>query len=254
MTGLALREVYFAHAGKVSQKWSLYLDVYERVLAPRREDALRLVEIGVQNGGSLEIWAKYFPSATAIVGCDIDERCAALRFEDPRIGVVVGPVNARETARALLALANPIDVFVDDGSHRSPDVILGFMNYFPFVRPGGVYLVEDLHCAYRPEYEGGIHKPNAVAFFRALVDAMQGEYWQEQAGVAEVLAPFVPAGAAPDAVKLAGQIASIAFHDSLCVIEKRPADGSGRLGARLIAGREAVVRPEVLSQGKRTVL
>jgi hypothetical protein len=254
VTGPALREIHLAHAGKVSQKWSLFLDVYERVLAPRREDALRLVEIGVQNGGSLEIWAKYFPRAAAIVGCDIDPRCGALRFEDPRIRVVVGPVNAPDTARAILSLANPIDVFVDDGSHRSPDVILGFMNYFPFVRPGGVYLVEDLHCAYRPEYQGGIRAPNAVAFFRALVDVMQAEYWHEQAGVAEVLAPYVPAGAAPAAVQLAGQVASIAFHDSLCVIEKRGADGAGRLGQRLIAGQEAVVRPEVLSMGKRTAV
>jgi hypothetical protein len=242
-----LRELHLAHAGKVSQKWSLFLDVYERVLAPRRLQPLRLVEVGVQNGGSLEIWAKYLPNALAIVGCDVDPRCAALRFDDPRVRVVVGAVNTPEAARAILALANPFDVFVDDGSHRSSDVILAFLNYFPFLRAGGTYLVEDLHCAYRPEYQGGIHAPNAVAFFRTLVDVMQVQYWQEQADAAQRLAPFVPAAASAGAVQLASTIASIAFHDSLCIVEKRAADGGGRLGERLVAGRDAQVRPEVLA-------
>lgn len=248
MTGPALRELHLAHAGKVSQKWSLFLDVYDRVLAPRREDALNLVEIGVQNGGSLEIWARYFPRARAIVGCDIDPRCGALAFADPRISVVVGAVNTPEAARSILARAKPVDVFVDDGSHRSPDVILAFLNYFPFVSPGGTYLVEDLHCAYRPEFQGGLRAPNAVAFFRALVDAMQADYWKDQAKPEDVLAPFVPSGAQSAAAALATQVASIAFHDSLCVIEKRRAGPAGP-GERLIAGREASVRPEVLGMG-----
>ena len=242
-----LRELHLAHTGKVSQKWSLILDVYERVLAALRDRPISLVEVGVQNGGSLEIWAKYFPSAAAIVGCDIDERCGALAFDDPRICVVVGPVNTTRTARAILARANPFDVFIDDGSHRSPDVILSFCNYFPFLRPGGLYLVEDMHCAYRPEFQGGIRKANSAAFFRALTDVMQVEYWKEQAAVGDLMAPFLPPAAAIDAEKLASQVASVAFYDSLCIIEKRPDDGWGRLGKRLVAGREATVRPEVLS-------
>lgn len=241
---MTLRDLYVEHTGKVSQKWSLYLDVYERVLAPWRERPVALVEVGVQNGGSLEIWARYFRNATVLVGCDVDERCGALRFDDPRIRVVVGAINMAPSACAIEAHAATFDLFIDDGSHLSPDVIAAFCNYFPLVRPGGVYIVEDLHCAYRPEWQGGIARPNAVAFFKMLVDAMHHGYWKDDAPLAALGAPFIPAKV--DLARLADAVASITFHDSLCIVEKRPADRRGRLGERVIVGREAAVDPRPL--------
>jgi len=43
--------------GKVSDKWDSYLPIYDRLFGPRKDDAIGLLEIGVQNGGSLEIWS-----------------------------------------------------------------------------------------------------------------------------------------------------------------------------------------------------
>ncbi|HET9451340.1 MAG TPA: class I SAM-dependent methyltransferase [Aggregicoccus sp.] len=244
-----LAELYAAHAGKVSQKWRLYLEVYERALRGLREAPIAMVEVGVQNGGSLEIWAKYFPRATAIVGCDVDPKCAELRFDDPRIAVVVAPVNTAAAARAILARANPIDVFIDDGSHFSPDIVVAFCNYFPALRPGGLYLAEDLHAAYRPDFMGGLEAPNAMRFFCALVDGIHHEYWQEQADPGAMLQRFLPAGAKVDARALVDSIASICFHDSLCIVEKRRSPAEGRLGERVIAGSEALVHPGVPGMG-----
>lgn len=234
-----LRDLYAAHAGKVAHKWNLYLDVYERVLAPWRERPLTLVEVGVQNGGSLELWAKYFPNAMALVGCDVDERCRALRFDDPRVRLVIGAINSAASARAIEAHAPAFDIFIDDGSHVSPDIIAAFCNYFPLVRPGGLYIVEDLHCAYRHEWQGGIARPNAVAFFKMLVDAMHQGYWEGDTTMAALAAPFVPAKV--NVARLADAVASISFHDSLCIVDKRTADGGGRLGGRVIVGHEAAV-------------
>lgn len=200
---------------------------------------LTLVEVGVQNGGSLEIWARYFPNAVALVGCDVDERCGALRFEDPRVRIVIGAINTAASARAIEAHAPAFDVFIDDGSHISPDIIAAFCNYFPLVRPGGLYIVEDLHCAYHRDWQGGIGRANAVAFFKMLVDAMHREYWKDDATMAALAAPFVPAKV--NMARLADAVASISFHDSLCIVEKRTADGGGRLGERVIVGREAAV-------------
>jgi len=56
-----LQELYRLHAGKVSDKWSLYLDEYDRLLTPYRDKPIRLLEIGIQNGGSLEIWDEFSP-------------------------------------------------------------------------------------------------------------------------------------------------------------------------------------------------
>src|SRR5437764_1227510 len=89
-----LKSLYLAHTGKVSDKWDAYFGIYDRVFAPYRDQPVALLEIGVQNGGSLELWARYFEAATVIIGCDIDQRCAALQFEDQRIDVVAANANS----------------------------------------------------------------------------------------------------------------------------------------------------------------
>ncbi len=75
-----LEQLYKEHKGKLSDKWSLYLTELDRLFTPYRSRPIRLLEIGVQNGGSLEIWDQYFPNARKIIGCDIDPKCATLRY------------------------------------------------------------------------------------------------------------------------------------------------------------------------------
>lgn len=242
----SLQQLYGEHTGKVAHKWRLYLDVYDEVLAPWRDEAINLVEVGVQNGGSLEIWSRYFGAARALVGCDIDPRCGSLRFDDPRVSVVVGDANAPATVAAIAARADPIDVFIDDGSHVSADIVAAFWNYFPRLRPGGIYIAEDLHCAYLPKFQGGISRLNAVTFFKLLADGIHQAYWQDQATMQALVAPFL-GQATVDAARLANDVASVAFYDSLCIVRKRPADGWGRLAGRVVAGNDAAVDPAPLA-------
>ena len=117
MTQPTLIEHYKAHEGRVSDKWSLYLDEYERLFAPHRNKPIHLLEIGVQNGGSLEIWAKYFPQAQQIVGCDINPACAQLSYTNPTVNVVVGDVNKDDTLAQVFKHAEQYDIVIDDGSH-----------------------------------------------------------------------------------------------------------------------------------------
>ncbi len=95
-----LAQLYAEHVGKVSDKWASYFNEYDRILSAYRDKCIHLLEIGIQNGGSLEIWSKYFPYAQKLVGCDINPECAGLSYEDPRIAVVVGDVNS-DTTHAL---------------------------------------------------------------------------------------------------------------------------------------------------------
>ena len=97
-----LLNLYKSHTSKVSDKWSLYLREYDRIFAPYRNQTISLLEIGVQNGGSLEIWSEYFPNAVKFVGCDINPNCAQLLFEDPRITVIVGDATTPETQTKVL--------------------------------------------------------------------------------------------------------------------------------------------------------
>jgi O-antigen biosynthesis protein len=85
----SLTELYLAHQGKVSDKWASYLTAYDDIFGPYRERPMRILEIGVQNGGSLEIWSRFFPKAEHIVGCDNNSKCENLKYDDLRISVVV---------------------------------------------------------------------------------------------------------------------------------------------------------------------
>lgn len=94
----SFREEFNAQSNKVSDKWDIYLSIYDRVFAPYQEKEISLLEIGIQNGGSLEVYARYFRNHKLIVGCDIDPRCASLSYPDYKnVNVVVGDANTVET-------------------------------------------------------------------------------------------------------------------------------------------------------------
>ncbi|WP_019628280.1 glycosyltransferase [Thioalkalivibrio sp. AKL10] len=236
-----LRSLYQEHQGKVSDKWSGNLDVYEDLFAPRRYDPIRLFEIGVQNGGSLELWSKYFTSAELILGCDIDPACAELSFHDPRIKVMSGDACAPATVREVDACGGAFDVVIDDGSHHVTDVVRAFGKYFPRVRPGGIYVVEDLHSSYWKEYGGGLDAPySSINFFKLMVDVLNRDHWGVERAASEWLAGYARRfGISLDETFL-GQIGSVCFHDSLCIIEKRNSQSDG-LGERVVAGDEEAV-------------
>ena len=54
-----------------SRKHADYFEFYDRHFKDIRERELNILEIGVQYGGSVEMWAKYFPNAQ-ITGVAMD--------------------------------------------------------------------------------------------------------------------------------------------------------------------------------------
>jgi 23S rRNA U2552 (ribose-2'-O)-methylase RlmE/FtsJ len=114
----------------VSDKWSSYFRVYEHYFSRLKDAPIDLLEVGVQNGGSLEAWSRYFKHAKNIVGCDINPKCADLKFSDTRIKIVNGDINEGQTKSAIQAISAQYDVIIDDGSHNSPDIIqAGALSY-----------------------------------------------------------------------------------------------------------------------------
>lgn len=246
-----LRELYREHDGKVSDKWSHYLDAYERRFAEFRDQPVSLLEIGVQNGGSLEIWAKYFPKATEIVGCDINPDCRKLRFDDPRIRVVVGDANTDEVHRQIIGAVSGYDIIIDDGSHRSGDIIKSFALYFPCLREGGVYVAEDLHCSYWASYQGGLYDPySSMAFFKRLADVINQEHWGVAKSSLDVLKGFFNKYDVVINPEILELISSVEISNSVAfatISSKK----SARLGPRIIAGQQEVVVGGILPLGGR---
>jgi glycosyltransferase involved in cell wall biosynthesis len=237
--------IYAEHRGKVSDKWASYLREYQRAFAPIQQMPVRLLEIGVQNGGSLELWARWFPNAQRIVGCDIDPRCASLTFSDPRIAFVLGNASEEETERAIAAVEATFDVVIDDGSHSSGDIIRSFARYFPRVADGGTYVIEDLHCAYWNEYEGGLHHPfSSMAFLKRLADVVNHEHWGVPKARADILRSMCTHFGVNVLEDALARVHSVKFLNSMCIVRKG-APSENTLGDRRVAGLEARIKTDL---------
>lgn len=118
-----------------------YLVRYERILAPLKDAAFNLIEIGVLNGASLRTWERFLSRAT-IIGVDIDPACTA--YAHDRVKVVIGSQDDPALLHRLAA-DYPAQVIIDDGSHRSDHIIFTFERLFPLLLPDGYYIIEDIH-------------------------------------------------------------------------------------------------------------
>jgi hypothetical protein len=238
MEFLTLRQIYETHSGKSSDKWGLYLKFYEDEFNSLRLNEVRLLEIGVQNGGSLEIWSKYFSNAKAIVGCDINEMCRELSFSDKKISVVVGDANSAITNQAIMRIQDGYDIIIDDGSHTSSDIIKSFAMHFEKISAGGCYIIEDLHCSYWQAFEGGLYyDKSSMSFLKSLADLINIEHWGVEISPQRFLSQYQIDSISPAQLLT---IHSIKFLNSLCIIRKKTAQDN-LLGNRYIAGGESMV-------------
>ena len=108
---------------------SFYDSLFER-LKPRA-----LLEIGVYRGQSLHAWRA--AGVTQVLGIDKDVR--QNRSEFTAIHATM-PQDAKTIARRLPLL----DLIIDDGSHLYPDYTATAEVLFERLRPGGVYVIEDI--------------------------------------------------------------------------------------------------------------
>jgi hypothetical protein len=209
---------------------------------PLKDSSFDLVEIGVQNGGSLEIWGKFFKNVTNIVGFDNDPKCANLKFEDSRIKMFIGDASSKETAQIVKNETTNLGLVIDDGSHKSSDIIRSFLLLFPLVKPGGLYVIEDLHASYWQSWEGGLSDPDsAMQFLKLLADVINFDHWGIDAKREDVFESMLITS---DLIKKSdlSEVGSVTFTDSLCVIRKKESSEYG-LGVRVGFGLQADVDP-----------
>ena len=232
-----LHDLYSTHHGKIGDKWHLYLIVYNKLFDVFRHRKVRLLEIGIQNGGSLELWAKYFPNAEKIVGCDIDPSCRELRFEDERISVVIGDASEEATGEKIFEISETFDIVIDDGSHESGDIIRSFARYFARLTPGGVFVIEDLHCSYwEHDFNGGLNAPfSSISFFKRIIDMVNHEHWGTETNPSETLDYFSRTYDIAFADEDLLSIESVVFRNSLCEVHKAEC-APVELGRRVVAG------------------
>lgn len=116
-----------------------YIHVYESLFEPIREDVRNVLEIGVQNGGSLRMWRDYFTEAQ-VYGIDIDEIVNEIQNQE-RINVICSDAYTREAVSSFQLL---FDVIVDDGPHTLETQMFCAEHYSGLLSPNGILIIEDI--------------------------------------------------------------------------------------------------------------
>ena len=171
---------YFEHNdGRLIHKWMHYFEIYERHLEPYRGRSATLLEIGVSQGGSLQMWRHHLGRRSKIVGIDIEPR--VIEVSEPGIDVLVGDQSDPVFLGSLVEKYPEFDVVIDDGSHLPAHQIASIEYLWPHVADGGVYIVEDLHSNYWPEYDGGRDAPGTfMDWTRKRIDDMHAFHSREE--------------------------------------------------------------------------
>ncbi len=204
------KEMYLEHEGRLCHKWSGYLDVYERVFSRYRHRPLKLLEIGVYHGGSLQMWKKYFGPEAQLVGVDIDPRC--VDYAEENITIETGDQSSGEFWKDFFSRHGEFDIIIDDGSHNNQHQMLTFMMAWPFLKDGGTLLVEDLHCSYWAEYAGGYRsKSSFIEFAKDRADDINA-FWSKD-----------PNSFRPN--QFTTELGSMSFYDSIVAFEKTKRPG-----------------------------
>jgi len=199
-----LLEIFENHSGRLVRKWMHYFDVYENHFGRFRDSEITILEIGVCDGGSLQMWREYFGPKAKIIGVDLDPRCKA--FEDDGIEIYIGSQDDRKFLRELKSKIPKVDILLDDGGHTMSQQIATFEELFDHVKDDGVYLCEDMHTSYWPLYGGG-HKIEGtfIEYCKGLVDQLNAWHGRDETLSVD---------------QFTESAVSMHFYDSITAIEK----------------------------------
>ena len=127
-----------------------------------------------------------------------------------RIGSQADPAFLAKVVQEL----GPFDIIIDDGSHVVSHQIASFNALFDeALKPGGIYMVEDLETSYWGHRSGQIDRPcTFIDFTRAVLDVMHQPYAEEDYPAFRI---ETTPGRTLSAPRLARLVSQIRFFDSI---------------------------------------
>lgn len=199
-------EKYFRQNDKkLIHKWAHYFDVYDRHFSRFRNKEIVILEIGVSQGGSLQMWKNYFGNQAKIYGIDIDPRCKQL--EEENIKIFIGSQSDRNFLKEVKKQIPQIDILIDDGGHTMIQQIVSYEELFDKIKDDGVYLCEDLHTSYWIENGGGYKRRGTfIEYSKNFIDFLNAYHSEQKSLTVNSFTKSVD---------------SIHYYDSIIVIEKR---------------------------------
>ena len=130
-------------------------DLYAMLFTPVRLQVLNVTEIGVAAGQSLQMWHDFFPRAQ-LWGLDLKsgacfERCPSKFAGHPRVHLRWGNSCKKPHVDRLGFAPESMDLVLDDGDHFPLSNEITLVHFWPFVKKGGYYVIEDVATGARPK-------------------------------------------------------------------------------------------------------
>ena len=157
----------FLKSKNFSHKVQNYFKIYDEHFSKYRNKSITFVEIGVHNGGSLEIWKKYFGSKVRIIGIDINPECKI--FEDKQVKIVIGNQSDPKFWKKFFNRFGKVDIILDDGGHTNLDQIITTVECVKNINDGGILLIEDTHTSYFKKYNSD-KQFSFIDFAKKIID------------------------------------------------------------------------------------
>lgn len=124
-----------------------FTDVYEPIFSKLTNP--RILEIGVADFHSIAMYKEYFDKPY-IVGMDVQDKS---KYVDDTWRFVQGNQTDVKALDKCVEGEQPFDIIIDDGGHRMDEQQITFGRLFKHVKPGGHFIIEDLHTSFRPDYQ-----------------------------------------------------------------------------------------------------
>lgn len=133
----------FTKYGSDKDSLHTYGPVYESYLSPIKDKLRVILELGVLNGASLRAWRDYAPNAR-VFGFDATK----IILNEPGIITITGDQGrAVDLEKIGATIGEPIDLIVDDCGHIPELQALSVFRLWKYLRPGGLYFIEDITVA-----------------------------------------------------------------------------------------------------------
>lgn len=139
------------HTGGDTSKLG-YTKVYFEKFEKFQNKPISFLEIGIFQGKGLAMWSEFF-SRGKIYGIDINTK----EYELSKDSLIksynaffngnlerVFETNTFEFDENVINSLPLLDIIIDDGAHDHKSQYSTFINYFPKIKKGGIYVIEDI--------------------------------------------------------------------------------------------------------------
>lgn len=128
-----------------------YTLFYEGLFKNKKDETLKIAELGILHGASLLMWKEYFANAE-IYGFDYDNNLInnfKQNFNNDRVTLSnIDVTNKDSIVKAFSELNILYDIIIEDTTHQFEDQIKVIENTYQYLKPGGILIIEDIFKSY----------------------------------------------------------------------------------------------------------